>query len=79
MIQNILGVLFILLGIVLGLYAGVWICFIGGITQIIEGIKSNPVNSLNIAIGILKFIVSGLVGWVSFAILFGIGYTLIEN
>jgi hypothetical protein len=69
----IAGTLAIVTGIVLGLYLGLWVCFVGGIVSIIEAIKASPVDSLGIALGILRFMVAGLVGWISFFICASVG------
>jgi hypothetical protein len=47
----------------LACYLSIWVCFIGGLVNIIEAIKSNPVNAPNIALGMLKLISSTLIGW----------------
>ena len=50
-----LGLLMILGGVVLGFYVGFWICFIGGIVDIINAFKaSEPVAVSIIGWGILK-------------------------
>ena len=38
----------------MGIYVGVWLMFIGGISQIISSI--NPVNGLGIAFGIARIV-----------------------
>ena len=52
--KNILQVLIIAISIILGLYVGVWLMFAGGIIQIINGI--NPLNRLDVAIGICRIV-----------------------
>ncbi len=59
------GIILVVSGIVLGLYIGIWVCFIGGIVQIINEIKSpDAVNAINVAIGIGRIIFAGIIGWV---------------
>jgi hypothetical protein len=65
----ILGLFLIVLGVVVGLYIGVWVCFVGGIIQIIQSVTPGPLNTAGVAIGILKVVCAGLAGWGS-AILF---------
>ena len=77
--MKFIGVLLIIAGICLGLYLGVWVCFIGGIVQIIESCKATPVESLGIAIGICRFLVSGFVGWVSGMIVGLIGFVMVAS
>ena len=50
--RTLLQVLIIIVSIFLGLYVGIWLMFTGGIIQIINGI--NPLNTIEIAIGICK-------------------------
>ncbi len=61
-----LGLLMILGGVVLGFYVGFWICFIGGIVDIINAFKaSEPVAVSIIGWGILKIFFATIAGWVS--------------
>ena len=57
-------------GAFLGLYVGVWLLFIGGGIEVIgEAINlyhGNPVHPLNIMIGIIRIMLSGVVGWLIF-------------
>ena len=69
------GLLLILLGLGLFGYVGLYLCFIGGIVQIIEAFKVADINAWDIAWGIVRILSTGLAGWLS-AILplsFGIG------
>ena len=64
--RQIVGISIILGGIVLGLYVGLWVCFIGGIVQLINEIKSpEAVVAMNIAWGIAKIVFAGLFGWLA--------------
>lgn len=54
-----------ILGVVLGVYVGVWVFFIGGIVDIVEGVKATPVDSGLIAWGAAEvFILASFVGTV---------------
>ncbi len=60
--RKILQVLIVIATIILGLYVGIWLMFVGGIIQIVNAI--NPLNGLEIAIGVCKIIfceVAGLI------------------
>lgn len=59
---NIFGFVMIAVGILLGLYVGGWVLFVGGIVQVIEAIKATPVEALGIAVGILRVVVAMAVG-----------------
>lgn len=58
---NILGTIIIIVSMLLGLYVGLWLLFVGGIIQIANAI--NPINTLQIGLGILKIIFASPVGW----------------
>lgn len=60
--KTFLGVFLILLGLLLGAYVGVWVMFIGGIVQIIEAIKTTPVEAMDIAIGSARVFFSTVTG-----------------
>jgi hypothetical protein len=64
----IFGILLILGGIALGLWLGVWVCFIGGIVQIVRSCQAHPVSGLGIAFGWIRFCCSALAGWGSFSV-----------
>ena len=76
--KNIIGIGICIASILLGLYVGLWVCFIGGIIQVVESVKMNPVDALGIAIGVLRFIGSSFCGWLSFVVGFGIGRALLD-
>ena len=62
--KMVFGILMIVGGIALAIYLGIWVCFIGGIVEIINEIRSSqPVVAMNIAWGILRIVISGAVGW----------------
>lgn len=72
--KKIIGILIAIVGIALGIYVGVWLMFIGGITQIVNSI--NPVNGLGIAFGIARIVfceIGGLIVWLSVVIGSAIG------
>lgn len=60
-----IGLTLIIVGIVAGLYFGVWWAFIGGIVQVIEQIRAPELSAMVIAVGIAKIVFAGLIGWLS--------------
>ena len=66
------GILLILLGIVLGLYVGGYLLFIGGLVQFFTAMKILFVSGIAaldvmaLVIGIVKVLVAGAVGWLIF-------------
>lgn len=78
--KTILGILMILGGIALGLWLGIWVCFIGGIVGIINAIKApGAVEVLTIAWNIVKILFASLIGWLSALILIIPGVALLDN
>ena len=71
-LRRFLSILCMILGVVLGIYVGLWLLCIGGIVQIVNAVQMNPMDGFSIDIGILKFICSGEVGviiaWIGFII-----------
>jgi len=55
----------LILFLILGIYVGVYLCLIGGIIQIIQGIKDD-VNAYSIAFGICRIVFAGISGWIVF-------------
>lgn len=76
-LRIILGVLLIVGGILLGLYVGLWVCFIGGIVQVINAIK-NDANAMGIALGIVRIVSASFVGILTFYILAAIGAGMLK-
>jgi hypothetical protein len=52
----------ILAGIALGIYVGLWVCFIGGIVDIINQVKATDTDALTVAWGIAKIVLAGFAG-----------------
>lgn len=55
--KYVIGVLLILVGLALGAYVGIYIFLIGGVVDIINGIKETPANANTIAWGIAEVFV----------------------
>lgn len=58
-----IGIALALAAVVGGLYVGIWLCLVGGIVQVIEGAKATPVSSMDVALGIARFMFAGLAGF----------------
>lgn len=67
------------LGVFFGIYVGAYLLCIGGLVQVIEAMKANPVSAIDMAMGIFKFIVSGSVGWTIAIICFATGKFIDEE
>ena len=62
--KEIIGFLMVLAGLAIGLYVGVWLCFVGGIVNVIEAIRAPELSAASVAIGIAKVVFSGVIGWI---------------
>lgn len=78
--KKVFGVILMILSVVLGLYVGVWLCFIGGIADVVNEIQNliadNPVDGVAVGWGVVKIIFSGFLGSVTFYALFFPGCTM---
>jgi uncharacterized membrane protein len=79
--KALMGIVLVLAGIVLGVYVGVWVMFVGGIVAVVEAIKADPVNSLGIAWGIVRivFASTATVAIISFWLLALPGVALLKS
>ena len=63
--KTILGLLLIVGGVLLALYVGIWLCFVGGIIAVIEQIRAEHLDSGAVAWGIARIIFAGVFGWLT--------------
>jgi hypothetical protein len=77
--KQLFGLLLVILAIPMALYVALWLCFIQGIVQIIEGIKASPVQALDIAIGLARFFGTGIIGGFTFFVMLIPGITLLSH
>lgn len=59
---KIVGMIVAIFGIVLGVYTGFWVMFVGGIIDIIDVFKAPATDGGVVAIALLKIFGAGLVG-----------------
>lgn len=59
------GSVLVVLGVLFGLYVGIWWALVGGVFDIIAGFESVPLDSYLIGIGFLKVILYELIGVVA--------------
>ncbi len=76
--QTIIGVLLLVGGVVLGLYVCIWVCFIGGIIDVIHCVQTEDFVAMTLAIGIAKIVFAGLAGWISAIIPMFIGHCMLD-
>lgn len=75
----VIGLLMIVGGIALGLYAGLWWAFVGGIIQIISAVQASPIPPADIAWGVVKIVFAGLIGGVSALVLVVPGAAMVTD
>jgi len=69
----ILGILTIIGGIGTGLYVGIWVCFVGGIVDLISQIQGSQVEDLAVGWGVAKIFFAGPFGLIVGGVIVGIG------
>lgn len=47
--KRIIGTVLILAGLTVGAYVGLYLCFVGGIVQIVEAVKAPDIPAMSIA------------------------------
>lgn len=76
----LVGVSMVIIGILLALFVGVWLCLIGGVTQIIRAL-TNPegIEALKIGIGVARIACAGIAGVLTFICFYLPGVSLMQD
>lgn len=69
----------LILAILISGYLGFYLMLVGGIVQVCNGVKSNPTNSKDVALGMLRVLFSGLVTIISFTWVSMLGIGIING
>ena len=77
--KALFGAVLIIAGVMLGVYVGLWVCFIGGIVDIIQAVRAPELVTSAVAWGVIKILFSGLAGWISGVVLAGPGYVILND
>lgn len=77
--KMVFGTLLCIAGVALGIYAGLWWAFIGGIVDVINAFKAADVQALSIAFGVAKVVCAGFIGGISALCLIAPGTALIKT
>ena len=81
--KTILGIAMIITGIVLGLYVGLWLMFIGGIAGLINvvvgAVAGHGISGMVVAIDVVKIMFAGLTGWLSAFVLIIPGFAMLKE
>lgn len=73
------GIALMIIGIILGLYVGGWVCFIGGIVDVITEVRAENLVPLNVGIGVGKVFFAAFFGWLSCIVLLLPGYLMAKD
>jgi hypothetical protein len=76
--RTAIGILMMLAGGAFGIYAGLWWAFIGGIVDVINAARASDIDAVKVAIGVAKFLFSGVIGSVCGIVAIFPGYALLE-
>ena len=76
--RTYIGIAIGVLGLILALYLGIWVLFIGGIVQVINAVKED-VNALLITLGLLRMVSASVVGFFTFLFIGVIGTVVAGN
>lgn len=68
--KSLLGILLIIVGVALGIYVGVWLCFIGGICDLVDVVNQaakhqTDISGMQVAGGVAKIVFAGVAGMAS--------------
>lgn len=79
--KTLFGIFLMLFGVATGLYVGVWLCFVGGIWDLVEFaiqvIDKEALSKGLLGFGILKIILASFLGYVAGIIPFFTGLTML--
>lgn len=73
------GIVLCAVGVLAAIYVGGWVFFIGGIVQIVEAIKADPVSGWGILLGWLRWVLSWPAFYVTGILIFGTGMSFIST
>ncbi|WP_019025466.1 MULTISPECIES: hypothetical protein [unclassified Thioalkalivibrio] len=79
MVRLVLGGTLMISGLAAGLYAGLWWALVGGIVDIIGVIQADYVDTARLVFGILKVMLSSLIGWAAAFALILPGYFVLAR
>lgn len=77
--KDVIGISLCIIGVLLGLYVGIYVMFIGGILEIANAIDMGTISGYIIAVNIIKIIFSSLAGVVCYIIPCAIGCLIMDK
>lgn len=79
MARGFVGIVLVIAGVALGVWAGVWWALIGGIVQAVEAVKASPVDAWQLAFGLARVLCAGLIGTVTAIIAVFPGWAMLQG
>lgn len=76
--RGLFGVILIIAGAIIGIYVGIFLCFVGGIIAFIEAVQCDPVMASDIAWSIARVFFAGICEWISALVFFIPGLSLMK-
>jgi hypothetical protein len=77
--SKVIGVVVTIIGFLAALYVGLYVMFIGGIIQVVDAVKDDPIPAGSLAWGIARIVFASLVGWLIAAGGIGLGGLIASN
>lgn len=77
--KSLVGLLMCIAGVCLGLYVGLYLCFVGGIIDLIHQVRSPDLSASAVAWDIVRIMFAGVAGWISAFVLLVPGTTLMKK
>ncbi len=77
--NKVLGWILAIGGVLIGLWIGVWVMFIGGIIEVVTALKATDINAFMLAWGIVRIMFAGFVGWFCGIFVTGMGIALLKD
>ena len=62
--KKIISIGIVILGIVLGLYLGLWVMFVGGILGIAQAVDTGTITAMIVAWNLIKIVLASFVGYI---------------
>ena len=62
--KKIISIGIVILGIVLGLYLGLWVLFVGGILGIAQAVDTGTITAMIVAWNLIKIVLASFVGYI---------------
>lgn len=76
--KKVIGIILIIIGVVLGLYLGLWQMFIGGILAIAKAIDGNSLTATLVAWNVVKILLASPIGGGIFYLFFASGLLIAD-